>query len=112
MYHMCKHMQTRSKDTIGNATSSKITFSFVTKHPKKTKQDLRQIEQSVGASARDGSSSCLGEYALAKGGPWRRVYMESPPNLGLGTINIASSMERLVITRACVWSLGMGMGRC
>ena len=38
--------------------------------------------------------------------------MESPPNLGLGTINIASSMERLVITRACVWSLGMGMGRC
>ena len=29
------------------------------------------------------------KYTLAWGGPWRRVKMESPPSLGLGTINMA-----------------------
>ena len=38
--------------------------------------------------------------------------MELPPSLGLGTINIASIVEGLIFTRACVRSLGMGIGRC
>ena len=35
--------------------------------------------------------------------------MELPPSLGLGTINIAPFVEGLIFTKACVWSLGMGM---
>ena len=38
--------------------------------------------------------------------------MELPPNLGLGTINITPFVEGLIFTRACVRSLGTGMGRC
>ena len=33
--------------------------------------------------------------------------MESPPSLGLGTINIAPFVEGLLFTRTRVWSLGM-----
>ena len=38
--------------------------------------------------------------------------MESPPRLGLGTINIAPFVEGLIFTRARVRSLGIEMGRC
>ena len=38
--------------------------------------------------------------------------MESPPSLGLGTINIVPYMEGLIFSKARVRSLGMEMGRC
>ena len=38
--------------------------------------------------------------------------MELSPSLGLGTINIALFMDGLIFTKARVWSLGIGMGRC
>ena len=37
--------------------------------------------------------------------------MGSPPSLDLGATNITPFMVGLFFTRACVWSLVMGMGR-
>ena len=43
-------------------------------------------------------------------GPRRRMVMESPPKFGLGTINISGPCGRTDLTKACVWSLSMGIG--